>query len=612
MVIDPNQWANMRPFTTGQSVGASPAYDVRASGQGATGVPDTGGGVANTQQQNPYDWTQSFIEQERNRRQESDRQYQIQLQNLNNQKQQIAIQKGQAEANAWYNQQMVQLSQAKLAEDQRQFNTTTQEAIRQFGIKQQELSRQFDVTTAEGKRQFELASAESKRQFDATFGQRATQFTQDLDFRKSQLGEGARQFDLSRGDQLDQFAQSMGLDKDKLRESARQYDLTRADQREQFLANLAEQHDQFQTTATGYTSTGQATLEREKFGNQALLDWTSKAIDLASRPAAWIKYKQMVSGVSENIGSIPGLSWTQGGQQGNTAFEGTPQANSLGNVLGQMGVQQPATAPGQPGTPAPGVPAPTGQQPGLLSPGEQSRFDQITARQDQQRAAGEALDPNDSAELARYQARGAQGTGAFGLAGTLSPQEQARYEQITARQAQQITAGEALDPNDSVELQRYQARLGQSGGGQPGYSLRSGAADASGTVTPSRPMYLDSAATSGGQNPSAMVGAAPSVAPQAGAAPNSQPVTNWALTAANMIPQAGQLNLSAPEQQIYQTAGDFAKNPQGAASGWFEQQDPMTKELMRGAAEAQGHDWTTVMSRYNRSRWGGGGGAMAA
>ncbi|HVQ45106.1 MAG TPA: hypothetical protein VMT30_09205 [Candidatus Saccharimonadia bacterium] len=602
-MIDPGYWANMRPFTTDPSVGVPPAYDTRGS-QGATGVPDQSAAA----QQNPYDWTQAFVEQERQRRAESDKQYQIQLQQLEQSRQRDLVTKGTAEANAAYNRGMLQLSQAKLAEDKRQFDTTTQQAMQQFTLKQQELARQFDTTTAEGKRQFDLASAESKRQFDATFGQRATQFTQDLDFKKSQLTEGARQYDLSRGDQLAQFADSMGLDRAKLAETARQYDLTRVDQREQFLANLAEQHDQFQTTATGYTPTGQATLEREKFGNQALLDWTTKAIDLASNPADWIKYKQMTSGVAGNLANIPGLAWTQGGQQGNTAFNGTPQANSLGNVLGQMGIQQPGQGEVRPGA----SPPPGGPQPGALSPAEQSRFNEITSRRAALAAAHEGdVSPEDLAELQRYQARGAAQTVI-----PLSPQEQARAQQIMERQAQQRAAGEAVDPSDAAELARYQARGSQpsapAGDGSGGYYLRSGAggAPAGGVAdaqpTPSRPGYVDSAALSPMQNPSAM---APAAAPQ-----TQQPVTNWALAAANMIPTGDALrsSLSAPEQQIYDTANEFAKNPQGAASGWYEQQDPMTKELMRGAAQAQGHDWTTVMSRYNRSRWGGGGSAMAA
>ncbi len=79
-----------------------------------------------------------------------------------------------------------------------------------------------------------------------------------------------------------------------------------------------------------------------------------------------------------------------------------------------------------------------------------------------------------------------------------------------------------------------------------------------------------------------------------------------------MIPQASQLNLNSGERQVYDAANQFAKNPQQAAAGWFEEQDPMTRELMRGAAQAQGHSWETVMARYNKSRWGGGGSARAA
>ncbi len=618
MVIDPSHWTTMAPFASG---------DTRtiANNQPVGTVSATGESITNTQgaqqaQQNPYDWLQGFLERERYNQREADRQYQIQLKTLDSQKQQIAIQRGQAEATAWYNQQLVLLSQQKLAEDKRQFDTTTQEAVRQFGIKQEELKRQFDITTVEGRRQFDIASGESKRQFDATFGQRATQFQQDLDFRKQQLGEGGRQFDLTRGDQLDQFAKTYGLDVQKVREQARQFDLTRADQREQFLANLAENHAQFQQTSTGYTASGAPTLEREKFGNQALLDWTSKAIDLASNPADWIKYKQMTSGVAGNVADIPGLDWTQGGQQGNTAFEGEPQANSLQRVLGQMGIQQPipgGPAPGQSGAPPPdGIAAAE-----ALTPAEQSRYNEIVSRRAALREAGEPdVSAEDQRELAGYEAR---------LPRTLTPGEQSRLTQLTDRAAQLKAAGEpGLSATDAYELQRYQQRVGVAGPGggtaphgpidQTGAPIGAGAGgldlsqlraqqgDQQGSWTTGADGRMVFVPGTGG----AGTNAAAAAPPAAGA--NAQPVTNWAYQAANMVPQVSQLNLSAPERQIYDTANAFSKNPQQAASGFYEQLDPMTRELMRGAAQAQGHDWTTVMSRYNRSRWGGSGGAMAA
>jgi hypothetical protein len=88
---------------------------------------------------------------------------------------------------------------------------------------------------------------------------------------------------------------------------------------------------------------------------------------------------------------------------------------------------------------------------------------------------------------------------------------------------------------------------------------------------------------------------------------NGNMAGNWALQAAQGIANAP-LNLSADEQQVYNTAREFSRNPHGAGIGWWEQQDPMTKELIQGASEDLGNDFATVMSRYKRSRWGAGAG----
>lgn len=87
--------------------------------------------------------------------------------------------------------------------------------------------------------------------------------------------------------------------------------------------------------------------------------------------------------------------------------------------------------------------------------------------------------------------------------------------------------------------------------------------------------------------------------------------------AMSMIPGAGggvstAGGLNAQQQQLYATANELASNPQGAAYGWLEGQDPTMVDLLRGAAEAQGHDWPTVLARYGRSRWGAGSGSARA
>lgn len=191
---------------------------------------------------------------------------------------------------------------------------------------------------------------------------------------------------------------------------------------------LVEDQRQFNVTSSGYLDNGQNTLARDQFQDDSLQSWTAKAIDLGSRPEDWVKYKRYTSGVGNNLGSIPGLSWTAGGQQGNTTAQGEHPTSSLGNVMTAMGI------------------------------------------------------------------------------------------------------------------------------------------------------------ANGG---------------------------NWASSAANQAAQ-GNVAMTPSEQQIYQTANEFAANPQGAAPGWWDELDTDTKDLIKGAAEAQGHSWASVMSRFNRSRWGGGGSAVAA
>ena len=233
--------------------------------------------------------------------------------------------------------------------------------------------------------------------------------------------------------------QMVQLSKEKFQEDRQQYQQTFAENQRQFNQTFGEGQRQFNVTSSGYLDSGAPTLGRETWQDAALRGWTQDAIRLASTPKSWIDLKRMQSGVSSNIGSIPGLNWASGGQVGNTTFAGQPETNSLGNVMSGLGVNV--------------------------------------------------------------------GQGSSG-AGTGSWASQA------AQQANQIAA-----------------------------------------------------------------------------AP---------------------LNLNPNEQQIYQTAREFAMNPQGSASGWYENLDPMTRDLIEGAATSQGLDWPSAMSRYKRSRWGGGGSVAAA
>ncbi len=84
---------------------------------------------------------------------------------------------------------------------------------------------------------------------------------------------------------------------------------------------------------------------------------------------------------------------------------------------------------------------------------------------------------------------------------------------------------------------------------------------------------------------------------------------NWAAQAAG---QASTAAMTPDQQQLYDTAREFGMNSHQSAPGWWESQDPATQEAIRGAAEAQGLDWSSTMARYNRSRWGSSGNSQAA
>lgn len=566
-----------------QSVGGQPTVFTTQGGAGAS-TDAAPNGIPMTQQQYD-DWMQAVIDGEERYREESDRNFGLELDRLNIERDKIAISRSQQEANEWYNREVAALARTKFEEDKRQFDISTAEAVRQFDLKFQETARQFDLTTEEGRRQFNAQFGETQRQFDATFGQRVKELEMEYGFKREELVERVRQFDIST-----------------------------EEGRRQFNENLAQRKAEFQTSASGYLPNGAPTLEREQFGNDALFKWTQEAIRLASQPQDWVKYKQFTSGVADAAGTIPGLDWQQGGQVGNTTFAGEAQPNSLGNVLGNMGVQPsggqqaspPVTAPGTVTQPPPQggfstqpinqqpaargrpanattdpVPAQSGQPvsavEGGVSPAIQHGQGVVPGAPAQQNDGGSTPPPGytfHGGQLVPIAQAGAPPTGA--ATGSVPPQ------------GMQFHGGQAIP--QGVSFANGQPEILGYHQGQPIYKMLPG--------------Y-----TQPGVSPE-QVAAQPGV--QAGAAP-AQPM-NWAYQAAGMVPtgQALRDSLTPGERQIFDTADSFSRNPQSAGFGWFESQDPLTKNLLRGAAQAQGHDWETTMSRFNRSRWGGGGSSRAA
>lgn len=164
----------------------------------------------------------------------------------------------------------------------------------------------------------------------------------------------------------------------------------------------------------------------------------------------------------------------------------------------------------------------------------------------------------------------------------------------------------ASKPADWVKLRRMQSGVAANIGSMPGLNWAQGG-QIGNTTFVGEPQSNSLANVMGPMGVNVGQGAATgqAVTPTGG---------DWASQAAQ---QANQIATTAPnlnedERALYQTAREFAMNPQQSAPGWLEALDPLTRDLLQGAAEAQGLDWASALTRHKRSRWSGGGSALAA
>lgn len=234
---------------------------------------------------------------------------------------------------------------------------------------------------------------------------------------------------------------------------------------------LGEERRQFDVGASGYLpggpdGRGQATLERERFAADEAerqrrygLDVGKFGADLASTADTYFQARRF-QGVD-----IPRLMGGAGAATADVAGGPTPGVATMGAYLAGTDPygQQPALG-------APGAAGPSGA---ALSPEEQARYQQLAV------ASGRsALSPVDRDELARFQARmgvgatyndraGTLGSGgpvaAYGApspaGAALSPEEQARWRQLMARNDQiRASGGPGLEGADADEARRFQAR----------------------------------------------------------------------------------------------------------------------------------------------------------
>ena len=163
-------------------------------------------------------------------------------------------------------------------------------------------------------------------------------------------------------------------------------------------------------------------LDQQKFG----LNVAQTAAEMRSRPDMLFQYKQFAQ-------NLPGLLAGQGGQ---APAPGTaPEGQTIQGQLNEVGYLQPVV-PQQPYPQQPYAQQPYPQQPYPQQPYAQPGAPQPAAPQ-----AGAQSAPTAQAPL--------------------SPQEQARYQQIMARRAELAAAGQGdVSPQDLAELQGYQARSG--------------------------------------------------------------------------------------------------------------------------------------------------------
>jgi hypothetical protein len=198
-----------------------------------------------------------------------------------------------------------------------------------------------------------------------------------------------------------------------------QYNGTPTQQAQQQAYNqwaTAQQLGQSQGALTG-TYGGAPTLAAQQLaqqGQQAQGALGLQTLQLGASlggPSDWLNYSEAASGARQNPLLAQGVaSWadmTNGGPRGSGGWGGGElQPRTLGTLQQDVGG---AVQPGQ--QPMPGAP-PAPMQPGQpaqagLSPQEQARFQQLADRAMQLRAAGEPMPAIDLDEMQRFQARGA-------------------------------------------------------------------------------------------------------------------------------------------------------------------------------------------------------------
>lgn len=219
-------------------------------------------------------------------------------------------------------------------------------------------------------------------------------------------------------------------------------------------------------------------------------------------------------------------------------------------------------------------------------------------------ALGYMVDPSSGQRVPTFPRERwtAETSGYFDDQGTRRPTFQREQWQDNSLRDWSQLAASLKGPEDWVQYHRLTKGLANNLASMPGLNwLSGGQAGSTTNAGQAQPLVLHSLLRDMGAVPSSWASAA---AGQAGQQAQQQQASGGT--------GASGTAFTPSQQQILQTANEFAAAPQMAAPGWLEGLDPTMVAMLKGAAESQGHSWADVMQRYNRARWTGPGSAQAA
>jgi hypothetical protein len=295
------------------------------------------------------------------------------------------------------------------------------EQMERIGIPQMEINKYVAEQNAK------IAQAQQTGYFNGAATLDRQKFQSDADYQRAQLAQSAREFQTTASGYMQQqgtLAQDQRLRYEQIKMADQQGTATAQDR-----AELAGYEDILAGRAPGVGGSGgpgQATLEREKFEKQYGLDVAKFGADLASTPDTYFQARRFqgvdvprlmggAGAATQDVqgGPTPGVA-TMGaylsgqdpyGQQAQgvgAASGGTYEglkAVGGGGYTGPMRESGPIDQNGNP------IAGPTGGGAAPLSPQEQARYQQLVARARELNAAGEPVPAVDADELARFQAR---------------------------------------------------------------------------------------------------------------------------------------------------------------------------------------------------------------